>query len=81
MIPDISRAEIASLLTEALGQEKATEVVNTKSQELGFKNPMLSWEEARQVIKGLAGEKGLVGVVARFVIARGDFHRLSKKTA
>src|SRR5581483_796790 len=63
----------------ALGQEKSEEVVVSAARELGIvAGSSYSAEEMRAIFQKLATADGLVGVVARFAISRGDVDRLAR---
>ena len=62
---DHSRIELASLLSQNLGTEKAQELVGVAAQELGFGDP-LSTPCCLEVLERIAAQPGLVGIAARF---------------
>lgn len=72
----ITRDELARLLASALGQEKADEVVTSAAHALGFAGSSHTIEEARAILERLATTEGLIGVVARFALSRGDVDAL-----
>jgi hypothetical protein len=68
----IPRDELAMLLASALGLEKSIEVVLTAARSIGLSGNAYSHEEARAIFEALSQVEGLVGVVARFAVSRGD---------
>jgi hypothetical protein len=73
----ISHQEVAVLLSSALGQDKSIEVVATAARELGISQlGALDGEEVRAIFNRLVIAEGLVGVVARFAVSRGDVDKL-----
>jgi hypothetical protein len=75
----IPKEEITVLLASALGQEKSDEVVVTAARELGFSGSLYGPDEVRAIFDKLVAAEGLVGVVARFAVTRGDVNRLAAK--
>ncbi|HEY8074899.1 MAG TPA: hypothetical protein VIF62_12335 [Labilithrix sp.] len=75
----IGREDLTVLLSSALGQEKSEEVVVSAARELGIPaGNTYSAEEMRAIFQRLVTVEGLVGVVARFAISRGDVDRLAR---
>lgn len=74
----ILREELTVLLSAALGQEKSDEVIVSAARDLGFP-PATSYsaEEVRAIFARISEIGGLVGVVARFAISRGDVEKLT----
>lgn len=72
----ISKDDLTRLLAAALGQEKSEEVILTTARSLGFDPPYFSANEVRSLFATLSKAEGLVGVVARFAISRGDVDAL-----
>lgn len=72
----ISMDELTKLLAPALGEEKSEEIVLATARSLGFTPPYLSASEVRALFTAMAATEGLVGVVARFAISRGDVDAL-----
>jgi hypothetical protein len=69
--------DIASLLFASLGKEKSEEEVLAAAKALGLVGRnIFTVAEGRSIIRHLATKTGLVGVVARFAISRGEFHKL-----
>lgn len=66
----LSRAKLVAMLAESLGQEKANQVVCDTASRLGLRASEYDREEALSILEAMAGEPGLVGVVARFAKAR-----------
>jgi len=75
----ISKDELTKLLAAALGQEKSEEVVLAMSRSLGFSPPLYSPVEVRALFEALSKAEGLIGVVARFAVSRGDVDALVEK--
>lgn len=65
-----SRPELAALLSQNLGTEKATELVTAAARELGFLTPSLSTQQCLEVLERIAVQPGLVGIAARFAKSR-----------
>lgn len=72
----VTKEDVAVLLTSALGQDKSDEVVSTAARSLGFVRGTFSGEEIRAIFERLVKSEGLVGVVARFAVSRGDVDEL-----
>jgi hypothetical protein len=64
-----SYAELAALLSQNLGTEKATELVVHAAKELTFSEP-LSTSQCLEVLERIAAQPGLVGIAARFAKSR-----------
>jgi hypothetical protein len=64
-----SRVEVATLLSNSVGQERALEVVDEACRALALKE-ILSTDEALQVLEHLAGQQGVIGIAARFAKGR-----------
>ena len=75
----IAKEELTVLLSSALGQEKSDEVVAHAARELGVPGGTFSADEARAIFTRLSTADGLVGVVARFAVTRGDVEKLASK--
>jgi len=76
----IAREDLTVLLSSALGQEKSDEVIVSAARELGIAaGSSYSAEEVRAIFERLSAIDGLVGVVARFAISRGDVEKLARK--
>jgi hypothetical protein len=75
----IPRDELTKLLAPSLGEEKSEEVILAMSRTLGFSLPVYSPAEARSLFDALSKAEGLIGVVARFAISRGDVDALVEK--
>lgn len=56
------------------------EIVTTTARSLGISRPDLGAEDVRAVFDKLVKVEGLVGVVARFAISRGDVDKLIART-
>ena len=72
----VTKEDVAVLLASALGQDKSDEVVSTAARALGFVRGNFSGEEIRAIFDQLVKAEGLVGVVARFAVSRGDVDKL-----
>lgn len=72
----IPRDQVTRLLASALGQEKSEEVVGTAARAHGIAGLAFSPDEVREIFQSLSRSEGLVGVVARFAISRGDVEAL-----
>ncbi|MBS2011823.1 MAG: hypothetical protein JST00_02820 [Deltaproteobacteria bacterium] len=72
----ITKDSVAALLASALGQEKSDEVVLGAAHDLGIEGKVWTRSEVRAIVEALSKAEGLVGVVARFALARGDVERL-----
>lgn len=64
-----TREELAQLLSQNLGVEKATEIVRLACEQLGSP-PALTLEQALAVLEKIAESPGLVGITARFAKGR-----------
>ncbi len=72
----IPKEAVTALLASALGQEKSDEVVLATALTLGIPGTVWSGTEVRLIVDKLSKTEGLVGVVARFALTRGDVDRL-----
>lgn len=75
----IAKDELSKLLAAALGQEKSEEVVLGTARLLGFSPPYFSANEVRALFETMSKAEGLIGVVARFAVSRGDVDALVEK--
>lgn len=75
----ISKEDVAVLLASALGQDKSDEVVQATAKSLGILQATYSGENVRAIFDKLVKAEGLVGVVARFAVSRGDVDKLIAK--
>lgn len=75
----IPKDELTKLLAAALGQEKSDEVVVSTARSLGFGPLHYSAQEVRTLFEALSKAEGLIGVVARFAVSRGDVETLFEK--
>ena len=66
----IDADQIAGLFAPSLGEEKSREIVREALRQNGA--PLVGIDQARalEVLEGLASERGIVGVTARFAKAR-----------
>jgi len=71
----ISPRILVSLFAPTLGWDKSEETIGLALSRLGLKATLLTAAQALAVLDDLATERGIVGVTARFVRSRGDFHR------
>ena len=65
-----THAELAALLSQNLGMEKALELVGVAARELSY-GTELSMEQGLEVLERIAVQPGLVGIAARFAKSRG----------
>jgi hypothetical protein len=72
----ITRQDIAVLLAPALGQDKSDEVVASAATAAGITRIAYLSDDIRGIFDRLVQVDGLVGVVARFAVSRGDVGRL-----
>ena len=72
----ITRQDIAVLLAPALGQDKSDEVVASAARAAGITRTSYLGDDIRGIFHWLVKVEGLVGVVARFAVSRGDVERL-----
>src|SRR5262249_20999714 len=78
----IQLSEISVLLSSALGEEKSDELVLSAARELGFESANQTGyasDEVRAIFEKLSRLDGLVGVVSRFAVSRGDVDRLAAR--
>lgn len=62
--------DLVPMLAQALGTQKAREVVESTAAKLGFQGPFFSRAEALSILESLANGAGTVAIVARFARAR-----------
>lgn len=72
----ITREDIAVLLASALGQDKSDEVVASAARAAGISRTSYVADDIRGIFDKLVKAEGLVGVVARFAVSRGDVEKL-----
>lgn len=72
----ITKDDIAVLLASALGQDKSDEVVATAARAAGISHTAYVSDDIRGIFDKLVKAEGLVGVVARFAVSRGDVEKL-----
>ncbi len=72
----ITKDDIAVLLASALGQDKSEEVVASAARLAAITRTAYSAEDVRAIFDRLVKSEGLVGVVARFAVSRGDVDKL-----
>lgn len=72
----ITKHDCAVLLASALGQDKSDEVVVSTARTLGIARSGYTAEDVRAIFDKLVKAEGLVGVVARFAVSRGDVDKL-----
>lgn len=68
--PGVTRADLAKLLAQALGNEKASDAVNKAAAQLGIRRDPLDKDQALSVLEQIAQTPGLVGISARFAKSR-----------
>ena len=66
----MSRVQLVGLLSESLGDTKATEVVTAAAAQMGLGLIEYDRSQTLQILERVADEPGLVGIVARFAKAR-----------
>lgn len=68
----VSRADLAKLLAQSLGHEKATDAINRAAQTVGIRREidLLDKKQALAVLEQVAQTPGLVGITARFAKSR-----------
>lgn len=72
----ISKDDVAFLLASALGQHKSDELVASTASALGLTRAAYTASDVRGIFGKLVTTDGLVGVVARFAVSRGDVDKL-----
>src|SRR5689334_17242444 len=72
----ITREDIAVLLASALGQDKSDEIVASAARAAGISRTSYVADDIRGIFDRLVKAEGLVGVVARFAVSRGDVEKL-----
>jgi len=77
----LTTADVAVLLASALGQDKSDEIVTSTARSLGIVRPGFTGDDVRLLFERLVTAEGLVGVVARFAVSRGDVDKLVAKAA
>ncbi|MBX3190216.1 MAG: hypothetical protein KF819_24670 [Labilithrix sp.] len=77
----ITKDEVSVLLAAALGQEKSEEVVLQTARTLAIPGTVWSGVEVRAIFARLSEAEGLIGVVARFALSRGDIDKLVGREA
>jgi hypothetical protein len=75
----VSIADLATLLSSALGEEKSQEVVTSTARSLGYASGFYTPAEVRKIFDVLSHAEGLIGVVARFAHSRGDVDRVVRR--
>ncbi len=66
----LTLASLSAQLAQALGDEKARDVVADAALELGLTGPSVTREQALEVLADVAETPGIVGVCARFARTR-----------
>jgi hypothetical protein len=68
----VSRADLAKLLAQSLGHEKATDAINRAAHAVGIRREvdLLDKKQALAVLEQVAQTPGLVGITARFAKSR-----------
>ena len=72
----ITKDDIAILLASALGQDKSDEVVVSAARAAGISRSAYLSDDIRAIFDRLVRAEGLIGVVARFAVSRGDVEKL-----
>lgn len=72
----ITKEDVAVLLASALGQDKSDEVVASAARAAGVSRTAYLSDDIRGIFDKLVKAEGLVGVVARFAVSRGDVEKL-----
>ncbi len=72
----ITKEDIAVLLASALGQDKSDEIVASAARAVGVSRASYAADDIRGIFEKLVKAEGLVGVVARFAVSRGDVDKL-----
>jgi hypothetical protein len=72
----ITRDDVAALLAAALGEDKSEEVVASAVRAAGVTRADYASDDIRGIFDALVKAEGLVGVVARFAVSRGDVEKL-----
>jgi hypothetical protein len=62
--------DVAGMLAQTIGQEKSAEVVGVAAVALGYRGPLLTREQATNLLDHLARVPGLIGIAARFAQRR-----------
>lgn len=75
----ITREDLAVLLASALGHDKSDEVVAAAALGAGISRTVYTGEDIRGIFEHLVKAEGLVGVVARFAVSRGDVEKLVER--
>lgn len=76
----IAKEQLTRLLAAALGEEKGDEIVTAAAHALGFAGQEFAPEEARAIFERVAKTEGLIGVVARFALSRGELDAVIHST-
>lgn len=66
----VSFQDVAAMLAQTLGQEKSAEVVSVAAAALGYRGPLLTRDEASNLLDHLSRVAGLIGIAARFAQRR-----------
>lgn len=64
-----THAELAALLSQNLGMEKALDLVGAAARDLSYGSE-LSMEQGLEILERIAVQPGLVGIAARFAKSR-----------
>jgi len=72
----ITKDDIVVLLASAIGQDKSEEVVASAARAAAISRNAYAAEDIRAIFDRLVKSDGLVGVVARFAVSRGDVDKL-----
>lgn len=69
-VPMRTAAEVAALLSQSLGNEKAAALVGAAVEKLGLDERGISTDDALAVLEVIAAEPGVAGITARFAKSR-----------
>ena len=62
--------DVATLLSQSLGQVNAELLVRREARVVGFRGEMVTRDQALVLLEHLAKQRGIVGITARFAMAR-----------
>lgn len=69
MSNQIATDQVVKLLSESLGIEQATDLVNSTSESLGI-SPPFNLDQVISILEELAKQPGTVGIISRFAKGR-----------
>ena len=73
MSQGFTKSEVADMLAQTVGEEKARQVVDAAAQELGLTSPSISQSEAKLLLGKISEQPGIVGMAATFAKSRMHF--------